>query len=380
MLGHLNAVKENLAPRRFSARRRTGQALWLNPHSRSSPTAGYRRSAGKAPWRSDGGASSAHDAAGRPAADRARCSVSASTFPAAAISRPTTPISGRRRCSSRRTSPARCAACMVREGQHVGARRRAVRDRSRCRSSSRSKQAQSKLDTVRTEFANLKSNYSSLSQPRRAGAAERSTSRRRDVERKSALAANRGGLAGRSRQRQGGAAPARAAARSLASSSKLHAQPAARRSQSADREISRLSAGHGGARTGQRDLDHTVLQCADRRHGDPGRQHPARPFRHRRHAGVQRDRRQRALGRRQPEGNRHHLSAGRARRSTSSVDTFPDHGVPRHRQLGEPGHRRAIRDPAAAERQRQLGQGGAARAGARSPSTLARTCLCCAPA
>ncbi len=53
-------------------------------------------------------------------------------------------------------------------------------------------------------------------------------------------------------------------------------------------------------------------------------------------------------------------------RATVFVDTFPDHDVLRHRRIGQPGHRRAIRDPAAAERQRQLGQGGAARAAARA--------------
>ncbi len=47
------------------------------------------------------------------------------------------------------------------------------------------------------------------------------------------------------------------------------------------------------------------------------------------------------------------------------IDTFPDHDVLRHGRLGQPRHRRAIRDPAAAERQRQLGQGGAARAAPR---------------
>ncbi len=67
------------------------------------------------------------------------------------------------------------------------------------------------------------------------------------------------------------------------------------------------------------------------------------------------------LGGRQPEGNRHHLSAHRTA------------GDPRRRLIprphlqgscdrGQPRHRRAILDPAAAERHRQLGQGGAARA------------------
>ena len=77
-----------------------------------------------------------------------------------------------------------------------------------------------------------------------------------------------------------------------------------------------------------------------------------------------RDRRQRALGRCQPEGNRHHQSADRPARHGVRRHV-PGHDVLRHRRIGEPGHRRAIRDPAAAERQRQLGQGGAARAAPR---------------
>ena len=60
----------------------------------------------------------------------------------------------------------------------------------------------------------------------------------------------------------------------------------------------------------KRDLEHTVLRARfGPRH--PGRQHPARPLRDRRHAGVQRHRRPATMGRRQPEGNRHHLSAAR---------------------------------------------------------------------
>ena len=47
------------------------------------------------------------------------------------------------------------------------------------------------------------------------------------------------------------------------------------------------------------------------------------------------------------------------------VDTFPDQTFFGTVVVGQPRHRRAVRDPAAAERQRQLGQGGAARAGAR---------------
>src|SRR5262249_28220125 len=54
------------------------------------------------------------------------------------------------------------------------------------------RQAQSKLDTVNTEFANLKSNYKSLSHLIELGE-ETVDLRRRDVERKNALAANKAG-------------------------------------------------------------------------------------------------------------------------------------------------------------------------------------------
>ena len=49
---------------------------------------------------------------------------------------------------------------------------------------------------------------------------------------------------------------------------------------------------------------------------------------------------------------------------TIDVDSFPDHTFHGTVVVGEPRHRRAVLDPAAAERQRQLGQGRAARAGA----------------
>ena len=50
-------------------------------------------------------------------------------------------------------------------------------------------------------------------------------------------------------------------------------------------------------------------------------------------------------------------------KATIAVDTFSRHTFQRHCRRGESRHRRAIRDPAAAERQRKLGQGRAARSG-----------------
>ena len=102
---------------------------------------------------------------------------------------------------------------------------------------------------------------------------------------------------------------------------------------------------------------------ADFRHRHAGRQHPARPLRRRRHAGVQHRSTTRRLGRRQSEGNRHHLSARRAE-GDARRRQFPRPHLQGHRDRGLARHRRAVLHPAAAERQRQLGQGGAARAGA----------------
>ena len=69
------------------------------------------------------------------------------------------------------------------------------------------------------------------------------------------------------------------------------------------------------------------------------------------------------LGRRQSEGIRFHLCRGRpvrhARRRRLPQPCLQGHG-----RLALARHRRAIRDPAAAERDRQFRQGGAARAGA----------------
>ena len=96
-------------------------------------------------------------------------------------------------------------------------------------------------------------------------------------------------------------------------------------------------------------------------------------------AGVRHRRRPRPVGRRQSEGIRSHL---RARRRAGERD---DRHVPRARLQG-PGlldrarHRLAVLDPAGAERERQLGEGGAARAVALLLRRRARTPRACAPA
>ena len=133
--------------------------------------------------------------------------------------------------------------------------------------------------------------------------------------------------------------------------------------ESADREVSALRAGRRRARSGQaRPRSHRAART-DRRHGHSSREHPARPLSHRRHARVQPDRRHEALDRCEPEGNRHHAPQGRpAGRHLGRY--LPGPQIPRRGRGGQPRHGRAVRDPAAAERERKLGQGGAARPGA----------------
>ena len=70
-----------------------------------------------------------------------------------------------------------------------------------------------------------------------------------------------------------------------------------------------------------------------------------------------------SLGRRQSEGSRLHLCRGRAARDPGGR-RLPESRVQGHGRLALAGHRRAIRDPAAAERDRQFRESGAARAGA----------------
>ena len=69
------------------------------------------------------------------------------------------------------------------------------------------------------------------------------------------------------------------------------------------------------------------------------------------------------LGRRQPEGIRFHLCRGRPDRHARGR-RLPQSCVQGHGRLALARHRRAVRDPAAAERVGQFRQGGAARPGA----------------
>ena len=151
---------------------------------------------------------------------------------------------------------------------------------------------------------------------------------------------------------------------SSSSSSEAHPQPAARRSQPADREVSALRAGRRRARSGASAI--SITPCCARRS-------PAWP---RRSPSIQ-------LGRYVTAGTPVFSLIDDARpwvdanpketdithlRVGQPVDDLGRHlpgpQVPRRGRGGQPRHRRAVRDPAAAERERKLGEGGAARAGA----------------
>jgi membrane fusion protein, multidrug efflux system len=80
---------------------------------------------------------------------------------------------------------------LVREGQHVGVND-ALFEIDPVPFQLAFRQAQSKLDSIRTDFANLKSNYRSLSHLVELGK-EATELRRRDVDRKASLAANKAG-------------------------------------------------------------------------------------------------------------------------------------------------------------------------------------------
>ena len=111
----------------------------------------------------------------------------------------------------------------------------------------------------------------------------------------------------------------------------------------------------------ERNLDHAVVRASMGGVATQVEQDSARPLRHRRHAGVLHHRRRPPLGRRQSEGERPHP------RHRGTACDARGRRVPEPRLQGQDRfalarHRRAIRDPAAAERHRQFRQGGAARA------------------
>ena len=265
----------------------------------------------------------------------------------------------------------------MREGQHVKAGDELFEiDREPFRIAV--DQAQAKLATVRTDFTNLKSDYQIYSQLAEV-AQQNAELKKRDVERKKALAESRAG----SQVDAETAVSAQLTAR-------LQAQLALQRKDQAFNQllgdpnlpIEKFPAymlAAAALEQAQRDLDHTLLRA------------PIDGM------ATQVDNIQ--LGRfvtagtpvfaviddsapwvdaNPKETDITNLQIGQ--RATVFVDTFPGHDVLRHRRIGEPGHRRAIRDPAAAERQRQLGQGGAARAAPRPARQGSDDRASCAPA
>ena len=189
--------------------------------------------------------------------------------------------------------------------------RRIAEARSRALSNWRWQSAQAKLDTARSDYDKLKSNLDLAHHAGRAGAEEcRAQAARRRAQAQTGGLAGR--LAGRRRHLDGRAGDRAIAGAIHQAAARRHAQLVARQSRPADRRVSRICAGQGRARQGAaRPRPHRAAR-ADRRHRDAGRQYPARPLRRRRRADPERDRRQRAVGRRQSEGDRHHLSARRA--------------------------------------------------------------------
>jgi multidrug resistance efflux pump len=178
---------------------------------------------------------------------------------------------------------------LVREGQHVGVND-ALFEIDPVPFQLALRQAQSKLDSIRTDFANLKSNYRSLSHLVELGK-EATELRRRDVDRKASLAANKAGT-----QLDLDSPHRGVAASTRATAAQQHAESASRQSRSADRAVSSLSSSKGGFRSNHARSRPHGGEIADLRNCNPGRQHPAWSIRDRRHAGVQRHRRFCSLG------------------------------------------------------------------------------------
>ena len=113
----------------------------------------------------------------------------------------------------------------------------------------------------------------------------------------------------------------------------------------------------------QRNLDHTVMRAPMAGIATQVEQIQLGRFVAAGVRGVQHHRHLEPVGRRQPEGIRFHLCRGRTDRRTRRR-RVPEPRVQGHGRLAVARHRRAVRDPAAAERVGQFRQGGAARSGA----------------
>ncbi len=151
-------------------------------------------------------------------------------------------------------------------------------------------QAQSKLEAVRVDFAKLKSNLQSLGTL--LDLAQKNVEiKQRNVERKTALAKTQAGSAADLDNANAGLVAAQLQAENAARAALGRSQSASWQPGSADRAIPALYHGASCAGPGPTRPRSYSAEGADRRHGNPGGQHSARPFRHRRLAGVERDRR-----------------------------------------------------------------------------------------
>src|SRR5262249_10890661 len=155
------------------------------------------------------------------------------------------------------------------------------------------------------------------------------------------------------------------------------ARAAERQSRSPAGRASALSAGEGAGRRGAAAARPCDRARAVRRHRHPGRFAPARHLPRIGHRGADQYRGRRAggdrprVGRRQPEGDRPHpREAGRPRRDLRRLLSGPR--VVRHGCKHQSRNRIGVLDPAGAKRERQLGEGGAARSRAHPRRPQAR--------
>ena len=211
----------------------------------------------------------------------------------------------------------------VKEGQQVNDRRHPVPDRSRCRSGWRWRRRAPNSRTPRPATPTW--SPTSNSTRRRSNSCSAGIAlKQRDVERK--IVAGRRAMSARSSistmpPTDLVTAQAQRQLRHAAALERAH--PAARRPRSAARAVPGPHAGQGRARRRPTQPRSHHGAGADERHRHPGRADPARPLRHRRHAGVLGDRRRQPLGRRQSEGKRLHLCRGRPEASRSRSTPSP---------------------------------------------------------
>ena len=240
------------------------------------------------------------------------------------------------------------------------------------------RQAESKLALAQTELANLKANLASVQQLIEI-ARQNVQLKQNDVDRKAALLNSRSGSAADSDNSLGALAEAKTSLEQLLQQEAQYRNQLLGNPTLPQDEYPAYMQAAAALEQAKRDLYHTVLRA---------------PI-----AGIATQVDAIQLGRYVNAGtpvfavmdNKHlwvdanpketditYLQIGQ--KATIHVDTFSAPCLPRHCRRGEPWHRRAIRDPAAAERHRQLGQGRAACSRYASRSIQTRMSPSCAPA